>query len=115
MVAFTYLCNAFNRADYLIQSTPRPHLFALPWVEGKLVFARVYKGFLETAGIPGLVATGSWEPFLWLHFRLRKSKDLQGFSIVPRADPTRGQVRLETPTGHPRDPTLRNHTFSQRF
>ena len=38
--------------DYLIQSTPRPHLFALPWVEGKLVFARVYKGFLETVGFP---------------------------------------------------------------
>ena len=39
-------------ADYLIQSTPRPHLFALPWVEGKLVFARVYKGFLVTVGSP---------------------------------------------------------------
>ena len=115
MVAFTYLCHAFNLADCLIQSTPRPNLFALPWVEGKLVFARVYKGFLETVGIPGLVATGCWEPFLWLHFRLRKSKALQGFSMVPRADPTRRQVSLKTLTGHRWHPTLRNHLFSQRF
>ena len=115
MVAFPSLCHAFYFADYLIQSTLRPHLFTFPWVEGKLVFARVYKGIQETVGIPGLSGTGSWEPFLWLHFRLRKSKDLQGFSMVPRADPTRRQVSLKTPTGHRWHPTLQNHLFSNVF
>ena len=115
MVAFLRPYNTVHVVDYLVLSTPRTRQLSISFDCRKLVFARFYKGFLETIRIPGLVATGSWEPFLWLHFRLRKSKDLQGFSMVPRADPTRRQVSLKTPTGHRWHPTLQNHLFSQRL
>ena len=115
MVAFLRPYNTFHVVDYLVLSSPRTHQFPIPFACRKLVFARFYKGFLETIRIPGLVATGSWEPFLWLRSRLGKSKDLQGFPMVPRADATRGQVSLKTPTGHRLQPPLQKHTFSQRF
>ena len=92
--------------DYFIQSTPRPHLFALPWVEGKACFCMGLQGSPGNRGNPSLSVTGSWGQFLWLRFRLWKSRDLQGFPMVPRADPTRGQMCLKTPTRHRWHPTL---------
>ena len=115
MVAFPYLCHAFTLRITWYNQLPGLTSSHFLGLKEKLVFARVYKGFLETVGIPGLIVTGSWGQFLWLHFRLRKSKDLQGFSMVPRADPTRRQVSLKTPTGHRWQPTLQKHLFSQRF
>ncbi len=115
MVAFPYICHMHLPCGLLdtINSPASPLRTSLGW--RKACFCKGLQGIPGNRGIPGLVATGSWEPFLWLHFRLRKIKDLQGFSMVPRADPTRRQVSLKTPTGHRWQPTLQKHLFSNVF